>query len=245
MLVATKTAPAPPRPSLPASQPAQQAFAYLRVSGKSQVDGDGFPRQLAAVTAYALQHQLRISQVFDEKGVTGSMDGMDRPAWVEMLARCHRGDVILIEGLDRLARSQGIQEYILLDLRRRGIRIESTKEADLESEDPTRIMFRQIIGAVAEYDKRLLVLKLRGARQRKRAAGGKADGAYPYGVTAPEAKVLSRMLSERSAGAAAIAAGLNRDGVKPRRGVRWHTTAVRRILARTHPMPSLPHGSMT
>jgi DNA invertase Pin-like site-specific DNA recombinase len=196
------------------------------------VDGDGFPRQRSAVTAYAAAHQLLVSEVFQEKGVTGSMDGMDRPAWVEMLARCRRGDVIVIEGLDRLARSQGIQEYILLDLRRRGIRIESTKEADLESEDPTRIMFRQIIGAVAEYDKRLLVLKLRGARQRKRLAGGKADGAYPYGVTAPEAYTLARMVADKELGATAIAEKLNADGVRPRRGVRWHTTAVARILKR-------------
>jgi DNA invertase Pin-like site-specific DNA recombinase len=229
MLVATTT---PTAVLGAASHASKQAFAYLRVSGKSQVDGDGFPRQLQAVTSYAAAHQLSVSQVFEDKGVTGSMDGMDRPAWVEMISKCRRGDLVIIEGLDRLARSQGIQEYILLDLRRRGVRIESTKEPDLESEDPTRIMFRQIIGAVAEYDKRMMVLKLRGARQRKRQAGGKADGAYPYGVTAGEAKVLSRMLSERSAGAKVIAERLNRDGIRPRRGVRWHTTAVRRILAR-------------
>ena len=47
-----------------------KAFAYLRVSGKGQVDGDGFPRQLAAVKAYAAAHGVRIVKVFEEKGVT-------------------------------------------------------------------------------------------------------------------------------------------------------------------------------
>jgi DNA invertase Pin-like site-specific DNA recombinase len=30
-----------------------KAFAYLRVSGKGQVAGDGFPRQLSAIQVYA------------------------------------------------------------------------------------------------------------------------------------------------------------------------------------------------
>ena len=32
---------------------ARKAFSYLRVSGKGQVDGDGFPRQRSVIAAYA------------------------------------------------------------------------------------------------------------------------------------------------------------------------------------------------
>jgi len=35
-----------------------KAFAYLRVSGKGQVDGDGFSRQSTAITQYA--HSQRV-----------------------------------------------------------------------------------------------------------------------------------------------------------------------------------------
>ena len=56
-----------------------KAFAYLRVSGKSQVDGDGFPRQLAAVKKYAAQHDLKIVNVYREEGVSGTKGANDRP----------------------------------------------------------------------------------------------------------------------------------------------------------------------
>jgi DNA invertase Pin-like site-specific DNA recombinase len=43
-----------------------KAFAYLRVSGKGQVDGDGFTRQLSAIKTYAAEHQIKVVQVFRE-----------------------------------------------------------------------------------------------------------------------------------------------------------------------------------
>ncbi len=51
-----------------------KAFAYPRVSGKGQVEGDGFTRQLEAIKAYALAHDIRIVKVFREEGVSGTND---------------------------------------------------------------------------------------------------------------------------------------------------------------------------
>ena len=44
------------------------AFAYLRVSGKSQIDGDGFARQEQAIRRYATAHGITITRVFREEG---------------------------------------------------------------------------------------------------------------------------------------------------------------------------------
>jgi len=81
-----------------------KAFGYLRVSGKAQLDGDGFPRQLAAVELHAKEHGIRIVKVFREKGVTGMMDTMSRPAWAELMAAMHANGVhtVIIERLDRV-----------------------------------------------------------------------------------------------------------------------------------------------
>ena len=49
-------------------------------------------------------------------------------------------------------------------------------EPDLVEDDPTnptRKLVRQIMGAIAEYEKSLIVLKLRGARMRMRAKAGR------------------------------------------------------------------------
>ena len=61
-----------------------KAFAYLRVSGKRQVDGDGFPRQAAAIKAYAAANNLRIVKTFREEGVSGANDMADRPQFARM-----------------------------------------------------------------------------------------------------------------------------------------------------------------
>src|SRR4029450_11152573 len=97
-----------------------KAFAYLRVSGKGQVDGDGFPRQLAAVKAYAKANDMRIVHVYREEGVTGAKESMDCPAWSEMITALHSNGVrtIIIERLDRLARDLMIQEATVVELQR-------------------------------------------------------------------------------------------------------------------------------
>ena len=153
------------------TQDMTKAFAYLRVSGRGQVQGDGFPRQLAAIKRYAAANDLKIVRVFQEEGVSGTKETMDRPAWAEMMATLHSNGVrtILIEKLDRVARDLMVQEVAIADIRRNGFTLLSVQEPDLMEDDPSRKAFRQMMGVFAEYDKSQIVLKLRGARMRKRA----------------------------------------------------------------------------
>jgi hypothetical protein len=96
----------------------------------------------------------------------------------------------------------------------------------------------QIFGAIAEYEKTMIVLKLRGARQRARARDGRCEGAKPFGPRPGEAEVLARIKAMQAAGETGytIANRLNAEGVAPRRGKRWHPYAVDRIIARASPM---------
>lgn len=213
-----------------------KAFAYLRVSGKGQIEGDGFTRQPEAIKGYAAAHGIKIVQVFREEGVTGTLEGMNRPAWVEMVGRILANGVktILVEKLDRLARDLMVQEHIIQDMQRRGITLISVVEPDLCSDDPTRKLLRQIMGAIAEYDKAMVVLKLRGARQRRRAKEGRCEGAKPFGTLAGEADTLRQIQVMRAEGKVfkSIAEILNAAGVAPRRGAKWHPFAIARILKR-------------
>lgn len=212
-----------------------KAFAYLRVSGKGQIEGDGFPRQLEAIRAYAKEHDIRIVKVFREEGVSGAKDLENRPAFVEMMVALHGNGVklVLIEKLDRLARDLMVQESILESMRKEGFGLVSVIEPDLCSNDPTRKLMRQILGAFAEYEKTMIVLKLRGARARKRAKEGRCEGAKPYGTFGGEQAIIERMKGLRASGMAysGIAATLNAEGIKPRRGAKWGGFAVNRILA--------------
>ena len=147
-----------------------KGFAYLRVSGKGQVDGDGFTRQLEAIKRYASQHEIRIVRTFREEGVSGTKDLENRPAFMEMMTALHANGVklVLVEKLDRLARDLMVQETIIGDLRKHGFDLISVHEPDLLQDDPTRKLMRQIMGAIAEYEKTMIVLKLRGLECGKR-----------------------------------------------------------------------------
>lgn len=212
----------------------KKAFAYLRVSGKGQIKGDGFPRQLKAINEYAAQNGIKVVQVFKEEGVAGTKDSMDRPAWAAMMTALHANGVqlVIIEKLDRLARALMVQEATIADLETSGFTLISVMEPDLMANDPTRILMRQMLGAVAQYDKSQIVIKLRGARMRKRVAEGRCEGRKPFGRDDAERATIERMKALRVEGLAfdRIAERLNSERLPTRTGKRWHGVVVNRIL---------------
>src|SRR5579875_2421033 len=98
--------------------------------------------------------------------------------------------------------------------------------------DPTPVLMRQLMGAVAQYDKPQIVAKLRGARMRKRAKEGRCEGRKPYGFYDGEGEVLARMKALRAEGLGfdRIAAQMNAEGIQTRTRGRWHGVMVNRIL---------------
>jgi DNA invertase Pin-like site-specific DNA recombinase len=124
-----------------------------------------------------------------------------------------------------------IQETIIGDLRKHGFTLVSVSEPDLLEDDPSRKLMRQVFGAIAEYEKTMIVLKLRGARSRMKARTGRCEGRKPFGDRPGEAPTLKRMNELRVEGLsfARIAERLNLEGRKPRAGQQWHPGVVRRI----------------
>src|SRR5215469_5471782 len=209
-----------------------KSFAYLRVSGKGQIEGDGFTRQLEAIRRYAAAHDIKIARVFRDEGVSGTKDLENRPAFVEMMTALHSNGtkLVLVEKLDRLARDLMIQETIIGDLRRNGFELVSVMEPDLLQDDPSRKLMRQIFGAIAEYEKTMIVLKLRGARARTKKKQGRCEGRKPFGYYEGEAEALERIRTLRAEGLGfdRIAARLNEEGVPTRTGKLWHGVVVNR-----------------
>lgn len=208
------------------------AFGYLRVSGKSQVEGDGFPRQCDAITKYAAAHDIKIVRLFEEKGVSGTL--ADRPALQAMLVALLSNGVktILIEKLDRLARDLMVQEAIIKDLKKQGFTLISVAEPDLCIDDPGRKLMRQIMGAIAEYDKTMIVAKLMAARNRKKALTGRCEGHKPFGHYEGEPVIIERIqaLYASNSNYERTSAALNNEGIKTRSGGKWFPATVRRIL---------------
>lgn len=222
--------------TIPQKQSTTKAFVYLRVSGMAQIYGDGFERQLLTCQDYADSHDIEIVEVFREEGVSGTTEIDGRKALPAMLAALEGNGVktVLIEKMDRLARDLLVQETILLDMQKHGYTLISALEPDLCLTDASRVLMRHIFGAIAQYDKTMIVLKLNAARQRIRDRGDRCEGRIPFGGKPGEADTLRIMRELRVKGAtfAQIAESLNMEGVKARSGGPWYASTVQKILAR-------------
>jgi DNA invertase Pin-like site-specific DNA recombinase len=216
-------------------QTLKKAFGYLRVSSTGQVEGDGFPRQRADITRWAASNDVRIVRWFEEKGVSGKTELENRPALQDLLIALASNGVrtVCIEKLDRLARDLMIQETILAEFRKQGFEVISVAEPDLCSDDPSRTLVRQVFGAISQYERSMIVSKLRAARQRMRAKTGRCEGRKPFGAREGEQETIARMkeFEKEKLNYTQIADALNAEGLPTRTGSKWFPTTVSRTLA--------------
>lgn len=210
---------------------------YLRVSGKGQVDGDGPERQQETINAFCKQHNLPEPTFFFEAGVSGTVEAMDRPAFAAMIDA--KPTCIVVERMDRLARDLRISEFLLAECRKLHIPVYSADQGALidvaaSDIDPTRTLLRQILGALAEWEKSALVLKLRKARDRKRAETGRCEGPIPYGSTLDErmAQAEMRIMQANGESFTRIAELMNLLGRRRRDGQSWTKGSVYQVIAR-------------
>jgi hypothetical protein len=142
---------------------------------------------------------------------------------------------VVIERLDRLARDLMVQEVLIRELAKRKVILYATDQGLVDlvggDNDPTRKLIRQVIGALAEWEKSNLVRKLRVARERAKAAKGWCGGNAPYGALAGEGPVLDLMVSLRGTmSLRQMADMLNDEGFAKRNGKPWTYNAVGLVL---------------
>lgn len=134
--------------------------------------------------------------------VSGADPIESRPGFAEMLERIEGNGVrvVIVEDASRFARSVIAQELGVLAMQTRGVRVLTASGEDLTAtDDPTKILMRQIAGAFAQYEKARLVGKLKGARNRKSAeAGRRIEGRKGYSVTNPELVREAKRLARKS-----------------------------------------------
>ncbi len=222
-----------------------KAVTYLRVSGRGQIEGDGFTRQRDTIERFAKASGIELVGEFRDEGVSGTTEFADRDGFRELLARIAGNCVrtVIVERADRLARDLIVGELLLAELRKLGVKVitaDCGAELTVADDDPTRKLIRQILGAVAEFDRAITVAKLAGARRRARQSKGRCEGRKPFGEREGEADTLRRIRelarkpkSQERRSLAKIAAILNDEKRPTRTGKPWAAGTVRGILERT------------
>lgn len=149
---------------------------------------------------------------------------------------------ILVETASRFARDLIVQETCYRLLQVRGIELIAVDSPNNFLDDtPTAVMVRQILGAVAQFDKAMTVAKLKGARDRKRSTLGKCEGRKSIAETQPEVVALARKLHRRNPATGQrrsmreIAEELAKAGHRNSKGNAYQITAVRRMVGAEPP----------
>ena len=170
------------------------AVAYYRTSSATNVgaDKDSLKRQQEAVRACAAAQGVKIVHEYYDAAVSGADPVDSRPGFTDMLAYMlsNGARTIIVESASRFARDLVVQETGFQALKAKGIELIAADSPDsFVSDTSTAVLIRQILGAVAQFDKAMLVHKLRGARDRKSAKLGRRIEGNPNWKPAPEAHV--------------------------------------------------------
>jgi DNA invertase Pin-like site-specific DNA recombinase len=180
-----------------------KAVAYLRTSSATNVgtDKDSDKRQRTTITAFAKQAGYELVGEFNDAAVSGA-DHLDaRPGFAELLAyiASNGARTVIVETASRFARDLMVQEVGFAKLKALGITLIAADSPHSFLDDtPTSKLIRQILGAVSEFDKAMIVAKLKGARERKRMiTGKKVEGRKSHAELRPELVALVRQLRRK------------------------------------------------
>ena len=225
-----------------------KAVAYLRVSTDGQAGEDryGLSAQREAIEDYASRNGFEIAEWYSDEGFSGGT--MDRPGLQDLLQGAGGAGIeaVLVAKMDRVARDLMGQLWIEKELLKNGVELVSVAEA-FRGQDPANVLFRQIIGAFAQFEKSRIAERMSGGRKQKAKAGGYAGGGAPIGY---KAKLGQKTLEVDQAKIAAVqrtfairnqTPGLSLRGIAKRLNEEGFTAAgnkpfqaeqVRRILQR-------------
>lgn len=235
----------------------KKAVGYLRTSSAANVgqDKDSDKRQRAAIEAFAKANGYDVTAWFYDAAVSGADAVHEREGFAAMLAHLAgsppppagspapaAGDgqgsasaqkkYILVESPDRFARDLAVQLAGHDMLRAQGIDLIPASAPDFFLEDtPTAVLVRQVLGAIAQFEKANVVAKLAAARARKKAATGRCEGRKPIAVAHPAATMLAKQLRRKKPKGGvmslrAIAAELAAAGHLNERGAPFNPRAV-------------------
>lgn len=211
----------------------KRAVLYARFSSTLQSESS-IEDQFALCRAFCQREQLVISGEYADRAMSGaSVHG--RAGLDGLIAAAKRGecDVVVVEALDRLSRDMGDLSSIWKEFQFAGVQLLAVHDGKA---DQIQIGVRGLVGALYLTD---LANKTRRGLAGKLREGMRAGG-LPYGyrpisgqpgvhdIFEPEAAVVRRVFREYADGESprAIAAGLNRDGIRPNRGRAWNASTI-------------------
>ncbi|HCO9610876.1 TPA: recombinase family protein [Escherichia coli] len=170
-------------------------FAYCRVSTLEQTT-ENQRREIESAG-----FNVRPQRIIEEQ-ISGSVAASERPGFNRLLDRLESGDVLIVTKLDRLGRNAMDIRKTVEQLTESGIRVHCLALGGVDLTSSAGKMTMQVISAVAEFERDLLLERTYSGIARARDAG-KRFGRSPLLNEEQKQKVLERIKSGASISAIA------------------------------------------
>lgn len=221
-----------------------RAVAYLRVSTEKQADkGVSLEAQRAKVEAYAALYDVELVEVIVDAGA--SAKSLERPGLDRALGMLKSGkaDALLVVKLDRLTRSvrdlgELVERYFAAG---KAALLSVGEQIDTRSAAGRLVL--NVLASVSQWEREAIGERTAAAMQHKAASGEYTGGEAPYGysvaadgsleaVDAEQAViVVARGLRVAGLSLRAVAAELDRQGLRARTGRSFAATQIARMVA--------------
>lgn len=127
-------------------------YAYYRVSSEQQRKDRSIDSQRYAVAALAERLGVDIAGSYEDEAVSGTKDPLERVGYAALATSLHKGDILLLDSLDRISREPWMLQRTVGDLLNMGVKLHCVKgedEAVLETANANPVLAPTLIGLVS------------------------------------------------------------------------------------------------
>ena len=162
-----------------------RVFAYCRVSTADQKTQN--QREEIKSAGFAIEAHRLV-----EETISGSVAAKARPGFLKLLERMETGDVLVVTKLDRLGRNAMDVRATVERLANTGVRVHCLALGGVDLTSPAGRMTMQVIAAVAEFERDLLIERTHSGISRAKEAG-KRFGRPPSLTVQERGRVIERL----------------------------------------------------
>lgn len=220
-----------------------KTIAYLRVSTDKQADkGVSLEAQQDKAKAYASLYDLDLVEVIVDSGESAKT--LERPGLQRALAMLKTGqaDALLVVKLDRLTRSVVDLGKLIETYFAPGKAALMSVGEQIDTRSAAGRLVLNILASVSQWERETIGERTSAAMQHKQAKGEYIGGETPYGFELvngeliedeAEQEVIQKAKAYQAEGLSLrkIAAELDKQGIKTRRGSIFAANQIKRMVA--------------
>ena len=227
-----------------------QAVVYIRVSTDEQANPDktSLTQQRERCTGYCTAQQWELVEVYEDAGVSGSLDAEARPALNRLMedAKAGKFQRVIFLKIDRMARSLRKLLNTSHQLQALGVGMVSVVE-QFDTSTASGQLYFNLLGAFAEFERAQINERMSDGRRGAVRQGKYLAATTPFGYSRDnghlrrdkdQAKVVKQMFKWASEGMGlkSIVTSLNERGVEPPNSRKrksswgWHSTTIHKML---------------